>query len=212
MGTRGFTREDIMRLPEKARVSALRQLGELTPLAEAATTPAKKRKARQSVLVRAEVFCTRCGSYEHTSPSLSMSTPELGAPSYSCFAAAGAFLAGHGLTRFAVPLKTVNEANRLAGQHWGKKARTRKAAHRHIGAGWEAHRPALRPLLRVTMTRISNGELDSDGLQGALKAVRDEIARKLRVDDKTMLIEWAYGQERGRPGLPAVRIDLEELR
>ena len=51
----------------------------------------------------------------------------------------------------------------------------------------------------VTLTRIapSNG-LDDDNLAGALKAVRDEVAAWLGVDDKDRAtVRYEYEQERG---------------
>lgn len=54
----------------------------------------------------------------------------------------------------------------------------------------------------VTLTRVapSNG-LDSDNLQGGLKAVRDELAVWLGVDDRDPRVEWKYAQRRGAWGV-----------
>ena len=62
-------------------------------------------------------------------------------------------------------------------------------------------KPAL-PLI-VTLTRIapSNG-LDDDNLAGALKAVRDQVAEWLGVDDRDRkTVRYEYEQERGPWGV-----------
>jgi fatty acid-binding protein DegV len=57
-------------------------------------------------------------------------------------------------------------------------------------------RPALP--CTVTMTRVAPSEgLDDDNLRSALKAVRDQIAAWLGVDDRDPLVRWAYDQKRG---------------
>jgi hypothetical protein len=55
-------------------------------------------------------------------------------------------------------------------------------------------RPAL-PCV-VVLVRHSPGttELDDDNLRGALKAVRDEVARWLKVDDADPMVQWVYHQ------------------
>jgi hypothetical protein len=62
----------------------------------------------------------------------------------------------------------------------------------------------------VTLIRISAGELDDDGLAGALKNVRDEVAAWLGIDDGPRAhASWRYGQQRGPRGTYAVRIEIE---
>lgn len=64
---------------------------------------------------------------------------------------------------------------------------------------------------RVTIIRISAGELDTDGLHGALKAVRDEIAAWLGIDDSARSPgSWRVGQQRCPRGVHAVRIEIED--
>jgi len=59
----------------------------------------------------------------------------------------------------------------------------------------------------VHITRIARGELDTDNLAGACKAVRDEIARWLGVDDGPRgPVTWEVAQTRG-DGY-AVRVEI----
>lgn len=51
--------------------------------------------------------------------------------------------------------------------------------------------------LRVTMTRVSAGTLDSDGCVSSQKHVRDGIADALDINDRSPLIEWVCLQRRG---------------
>ena len=52
------------------------------------------------------------------------------------------------------------------------------------------------PLL-VTITRIGPRYLDDDNLASACKYVRDEIAKKVGVDDGSPLYTWRYEQIKG---------------
>lgn len=64
---------------------------------------------------------------------------------------------------------------------------------------------------RVTMIRISAGVLDDDGLKGALKAVRDEVAAWLGCGDgPNDPVAWRYGQQKGPAKVYAVRIEIED--
>lgn len=53
------------------------------------------------------------------------------------------------------------------------------------------------PLLHVRITRIASRELDKDNVQGAMKAIRDQVASGLRIDDATRIVEWHYEQAKG---------------
>lgn len=64
----------------------------------------------------------------------------------------------------------------------------------------------------VRLTRISPGVVDDDGLQGGtMKAVRDEVAAWIGIDDGHARIRWSYEQQ----GCPlrqfALRIEVEDL-
>lgn len=64
---------------------------------------------------------------------------------------------------------------------------------------------------RVTLIRISAGTLDTDGLEGTLKLVRDEIAAWLGIDDSARSpASWRYAQQKGPTKTYAVRIEIED--
>lgn len=101
-------------------------------------------------------------------------------------------------------------------EHWAVKAQ-RVKKEREIGYG-------LWPLLvymrlnnwdkaTVTLTRIAPRDLDGDNLQAAFKAIRDEVARCLNIDDADSRVEWIYRQEKpSRPKEYGVRVLVQELR
>jgi hypothetical protein len=111
-----------------------------------------------------------------------------------------------------IPLHTVSEANRASHEHWRKR-------HKRAKGQREVAKFVISTLLRirpeygrdttvVTLTRIAPRKLDTDNLQGALKAVRDGVADALGIDDGAGKVAWAYGQEKGRAKEYAVRVDL----
>lgn len=53
------------------------------------------------------------------------------------------------------------------------------------------------PLLNVRLTRVAPRALDGDNMQGAMKSYRDAVAARLRIDDATPLVAWAYHQVSG---------------
>lgn len=101
-----------------------------------------------------------------------------------------------------VPIKVVSEANRR--DHWTTR-RKRFALQRELvrsawnASPWAAWRFAGHPRLLITMTRIGR-KCDSDNLAGAFKAVRDEVAALIGIDDGDERIEWQYRQRPGNPG------------
>lgn len=64
----------------------------------------------------------------------------------------------------------------------------------------------------VTLTRISPGVTDGDGLQGGtMKAVRDAVAEWIGIDDGHARIRWSYEQQGCPLRMFALRIDVEDL-
>jgi len=100
----------------------------------------------------------------------------------------------------SIPLRTCSGLN--AREHWRSRARRVKAEREIVnGALWLLAK--ARPPLNVLLTRVapSNG-LDDDNLCGALKAVRDEFAAWVGVDDRhTHLVRYTYAQRRGPWGV-----------
>lgn len=76
--------------------------------------------------------------------------------------------------------------------HWATKAKQAKI-ERH--AAYYTVKPHALPCT-VTLTRIGPRELDGDNLQGSCKGVRDGVADRLGVDDRSPLITWIYQQRK----------------
>lgn len=105
-----------------------------------------------------------------------------------------------------IPMKTSNTQNGPR-RHWAVEAGKRKRERQRVLA--LVPRLEVDPALVVTLTRYSSGEMDpDDGLRSALKTVKDAIAYRLGVDDRTGLVRWEYGQERAKAGEQAVRVQV----
>jgi len=105
--------------------------------------------------------------------------------------------------QYLIPIKTVGGLN--AREHWRVRAK-RVKAERQATAVVVRKFPA--PAI-VRLVRLSPGTLDEDNLQGAMKAVRDEIARICGVDDKPGgPITWCYAQERCKRGQFGVKVEV----
>ena len=117
-----------------------------------------------------------------------------------------------GVVTFIVPIATKSTLNLR--EHWASRARRVRAERK--ATRWAAiclPRGTLDWLitpLAVTLTRISPRRLDSgDNLNASMKAVRDEVATWLDIDDADPSVRWDYGQEKGKP---AVRVRIEPVR
>ncbi|WAM23849.1 hypothetical protein [Myxococcus sp. NMCA1] len=95
---------------------------------------------------------------------------------------------------FTVPTGTVNPTNTREHHHArARRVRDEREETEEAWPGWTA--PAL---LVVRLTRVSPRLLDGgDNLPAALKPVRDEVARQLRLDDASPLVRWDYEQVQG---------------
>ncbi len=105
-------------------------------------------------------------------------------------------------------LETKPESNRRTG--WRVDHERRKRQHAQVAMALRSQKALTYtgPPCRVMLTRLSAGELDDDNAVGALKAVRDAIARWFGVDDGPKgPITWRYGQRKRR--VPGVEIVLE---
>lgn len=90
--------------------------------------------------------------------------------------------------------------------HWAVRKRKTDTIRRVVRWAWLGQ-PA-KPWLpcTVTLVRIGPRTMDDDNNAGALKAVRDEVAKLLGVDDGDPRITWRYAQEVGEW---AVRVEVE---
>ena len=111
--------------------------------------------------------------------------------------------------KVSLPLRTVSEAN--VKEHWavkGKRAKTQKnAAYLKV----RTLLPDIKPVIVVRITRKAPRRLDDDNLARSNKAIRDGIARALRVDDATPLVKWEYAQEKNKPKTYEVVVEIEYL-
>lgn len=112
--------------------------------------------------------------------------------------------------RFKCPVRIESEANRR--DHWAARhrrfAKQKRVVALHLLALGGMARP--RPPLVVELTRIGPRSLDTDNLAGGCKAVRDQIAAWLGVDDGDPRVEWRYGQQRGKPREYALLVEMTE--
>ena len=100
-------------------------------------------------------------------------------------------------------LRLVSEANARGSWHAGA---ARAAEQRR--ATWLAlrpHRPVGVPCV-VRIIRVAPSMLDDDNLARAAKAVRDEVASWLGVDDRDPRVSWCVAQTKGGVREYAVRI------
>lgn len=102
-----------------------------------------------------------------------------------------------------LPLRTVNGLN--SREHWAVRARRAKKERGEVGLF--VRRWNLAPPCTVTLTRLSTAQMDGDGLQAALKHVRDGVADAIGVDDADPRITWQYRQEKAKRGHHGVRIE-----
>lgn len=111
-----------------------------------------------------------------------------------------------------VPVATKGTLN--SREHWAARHKRVKGERLAIRSVLQAVEPVCphglyaAPRVRVTLTRINGGRMDSDNLAGALKGCRDEVAAWLGWDDDDPRFEWVYAQEPGR-GPAQVRITFE---
>lgn len=116
-----------------------------------------------------------------------------------------------------VPLRTGGGLN--SREHWAVRARRvkeeRSATWRALAQylGW-ARQASVRTHLQrggrvqVTLVRCSPSTrpMDDDNVRGSLKAIRDEVAVWLGLDDGNPAVRWEYAQQRAPWG---VRLRIE---
>ena len=104
-----------------------------------------------------------------------------------------------------IPIRTGRGLN--AREAWQSRARRVKAERQAVAWLLRGKKPVLPCTVRLTRCAPSNG-MDDDGVVGALKAVRDQVAEWLGVDDKdSARVRYVYAQCRAAWG---VRIEFGE--
>ena len=107
-------------------------------------------------------------------------------------------------------LKVLSEMNLR--DHW-RVRHARFKVQRMMVWGFLSVSPPVAIPCTVTLTRIGPRKLDSDNLAGGFKAVRDEVARWLKINDNHPDVVWAYQQVTSKEvkvGYPyGVRIKIE---
>src|SRR5579883_1055616 len=90
----------------------------------------------------------------------------------------------------------ISSENQFRRQSWQAIRAVTKRERAAVKLALFNDRDRLPPLpATITLTRIGVRFLDSDNLQGALKAVRDEVAVQIGADDADPRLVWRYEQE-----------------
>ena len=107
------------------------------------------------------------------------------------------------MTVYDLPIKTVTGLN--AREHW-------RVRHKRVSSERATTRWIIKPFITpatVRFTRLSSALCDDDNLQGAMKAIRDEVAKIAGVDDGPRgPIRWEYAQEKCKRGDFGVRVEI----
>jgi hypothetical protein len=106
------------------------------------------------------------------------------------------------LSSIFIQIKAVSVANLR--EHWAEKAKRAKSQRTIARVKTPPYDGP--PFIRVMMVRVGIRELDDDNLRTALKAYRDGVADRFRVDDASPFIKFDYAQERGDK--EGVRIEI----
>jgi hypothetical protein len=112
-----------------------------------------------------------------------------------------------------LPLRTRSGNVGHGREHWAVRKRRVSAERLAVKVfwPWQLKGREWRFPLQVTLTRASPGVLDDDNLCAALKAVRDQVAAQLGVDDGDRArIRFAYEQTRNHSY--SVTVDIRETR
>ena len=97
-----------------------------------------------------------------------------------------------------LPVRIESEANRR--DHWAEKARRVKMQRNVVRWSLTGRKPPALPCT-VRLVRVGPRDLDLDNLIGGGKAIRDQIAEWLGVDDADPRVTWEYAQQRGQAGV-----------
>lgn len=121
------------------------------------------------------------------------------------------------MIQVTIPIRTTTGQN--AREHWAARAKRVKRERKLTGLSllhqvhWERKTALLRVLagagvVSVHLERVSPRRADDDNVVGSMKAVRDEIAAWLGIDDGDPRIAWSYSQSLGTF---AVRVTIRDV-
>lgn len=115
---------------------------------------------------------------------------------------------GARILAFEFPLRVISEAN--CRDHWRAKDRRRKAQQLETSVEWKRVIGARRIVLPcvIRLTRIGCQKIDDDNLASGFKAVRDQIAKEIGIDDGSELLRFEYAQEVIAKRQYAVRVEV----
>jgi len=108
------------------------------------------------------------------------------------------------------PIKVISEANQRS--HWAERKRRFDGQKIELQYYWRQALKGKKPALPCTirLVRIGPKALDSDNLAGAFKAVRDQIAAEIGIDDGAAQIRFEYAQEAIGTRRYGVRVEVIE--
>lgn len=113
---------------------------------------------------------------------------------------------------FRVPIRTISELNRRGKEHWSVRDRRVKGQRFATKAAWiAAGSPSFPIPCEVLLVRIAPRSLDKgDNLNSAMKAIRDEIADIIGIDDKhSDKLDFNYDQRKpDKPKTYAVDVSV----
>ena len=108
-----------------------------------------------------------------------------------------------------LPIRTESEANTR--ECWQSKHRRAKSQRGIVKMMLFSHRRKLPGDEggTIILTRIAPRGLDGDNLQRSFKAIRDQVAEEIGIDDGDARLTWFYRQEKGKPKEYAVRVEVK---
>lgn len=100
----------------------------------------------------------------------------------------------------SIPLRTARGLNNRE-HHMARHRRVKKERQAVAWALAGKTKPSLPVVVTLTRLAPSRGLDEGDNLEGSLKAVRDQIAEWLGVDDRDQRVKWEYAQRRAPWGV-----------
>lgn len=110
-----------------------------------------------------------------------------------------------------VPQLRPPSPNKVRNEHWSSRNRRVKQERSDVALVLSPHAPVRLPAV-VTLIRCSPGVLDDDNAVASLKAVRDEVARWLGVDDADARVAFRVEQRRVERRDVGVLIEVRPVR